>query len=162
MGVLVDKNYALEIAAVSANSLSQFIKPFPLSSTHLEAMLFKICKSSDIPENSMRAFPVEKTDVLVVRHNDVLFACNNSCPHRGASLSKGEIKGDNIICYMHGYEFNIFTGKLVNMKSWKRDSRWMEQTAAWRESGDLTMYSVEEKDNEVYVEIPSDNPKSVA
>ena len=162
MGVLVDKNYALEIAAVSANSLSQFIKPFPLSSTHLEAMLFKICKSSDISENSMRAFPVEKTDVLVVRHNGVLFACNNSCPHRGASLSKGEIKGDNIICYMHGYEFNIFTGKLVNMKSWKRDSRWMEQTAAWRESGDLTMYSVEEKDNEVYVEIPSDNPKSAA
>lgn len=162
MGVLVDKNYALEIAAVSANSLSQFIKPFPLSSTHLEAMLFKICKSCDIPENSMRAFPVEKTDVLVVRHNGVLFACNNSCPHRGASLSKGEIKGDNIICYMHGYEFNIFTGKLVNMKSWKRDSRWMEQTAAWRESGDLTVYSVEEKDNEVYVEIPSDNPKSAA
>ena len=162
MGVLVDKNYALEIAAVSANSLSQFIKPFPLSSTHLEAMLFKICKSSDIPENSMRAFPVEKTDVLVVRHNGVLFACNNSCPHRGESLSKGEIKGDNIICYMHGYEFNIFTGKLVNMKSWKRDARWMEQTAAWRESGDLTMYSVEEKDNEVYVEIPSDNPKSAA
>lgn len=162
MRVLVEKNYALEIAAVSANSLSQFIKPFPLSSTHLEAMLFKICKSSDIPENSMRAFPVEKTDVLVVRHDGVLFACNNSCPHRGASLSKGEIKGDNIICYMHGYEFDIFTGKLVNMKSWKRDSRWMEQTAAWRESGDLTVYSVEEKDNEVYVEIPSDNPKSAA
>lgn len=162
MGVLVDKNYALEIAAVSANSLSQFIKPFPLSSTHLEAMLFKICKSSDIPENSMRAFPVDKTDVLLVRHNGVLFACNNSCPHRGASLSKGEIKGDNIICYMHGYEFDIFTGKLVNMKSWKRDSRWMEQTAAWRESGDLTMYSVEEKDNEVYVEIQSDNLKSAA
>jgi nitrite reductase/ring-hydroxylating ferredoxin subunit len=160
--VLIDKNYALVIAAVSANSLSQFIKPFPLSSTHLEAMLFKICKSSDIPENSMRAFPVEKTDVLVVRHDGVLFACNNSCPHRGASLSKGEVKGDNIICYMHGYEFNIFTGKLVNMKSWKRDSRWMEQTAAWRESGDLTMYYVEEKDNEVYVEIPSDNPKSAA
>ena len=125
-------------------------------------MLYKICKSSDIPEKSMRAFPVDKTDVLLLRHNGVLFACNNSCPHRGASLSKGEIKGDNIICYMHGYEFDIFTGKLVNMKSWKRDSRWMEQTAAWRESGDLTMYSVMEKDNEVYVEIHSDNPKSAA
>jgi hypothetical protein len=48
------------------------------------------------------------------------------------------------------------------MKSWKRDSRWMEQTAAWRESGDLTMYSVVEKDNEVYVEIQSDNLKSAA
>jgi nitrite reductase/ring-hydroxylating ferredoxin subunit len=160
--VSVNRNYALETAAVSANSLSQFIKPFPLFSIHLQAMLYKICKGSDIPENSMRAFPVDKKDVLLVRHNGVLLACNNSCPHRGASLSKGEIKGDNIICYMHGYEFDIFTGKLVNMKSWKRDSRWMEQTAAWRESGDLTLYSVEEKDNEVYVEIPSDNPKSAA
>jgi hypothetical protein len=63
---------------------------------------------------------------------------------------------------MHGYEFDIFTGKLVNMKSWKRDSRWMEQTAAWRESGDLIMYFVVEKDNEVYVEIQSDNLKSAA
>jgi hypothetical protein len=63
---------------------------------------------------------------------------------------------------MHGYEFDIFTGKLVNMKSWKRDSRWMEQTAAWRESGDLTKYYVVEKDNEVYVGIQSDSLKSAA
>ena len=54
---------------------------------------------------------------------------------------------------MHGYEFDIFTGKLVNMKSWKKDSRWLEQTAAWRESGDLIIYFVMEKDNEVYVNL---------
>ena len=54
---------------------------------------------------------------------------------------------------MHGYEFDIFTGKLVNMKSWKKDSRWLEQTDAWRESGDLIIYFVMEKDNEVYVNL---------
>lgn len=116
-------------------------------------MLFRICKSSDIQENSMRAFYIGKTDVLVGRHKNILFSCNNSCPHRGASLSKGEIKGDNIVCYMHGYEFNVFNGKLVNMKSWKKESQWMEQTDAWRESGGLTLYPVTEKDNEVYVDI---------
>jgi nitrite reductase/ring-hydroxylating ferredoxin subunit len=132
-------------------------KAFSLFSISFTSMLFKICKSGDILENSMRAFSVDKTDVLVVRHKGELFACNNSCPHRGASLSKGEIKGDNIVCYMHGYEFDIFTGKLVNMKSWKKDSRWIEQTAAWRESGNLIIYHVEERNNEVYVDIPQDN-----
>ncbi|MFZ0343529.1 MAG: Rieske 2Fe-2S domain-containing protein [Nitrososphaeraceae archaeon] len=120
-------------------------------------MQFKACNSSDIRENSMRSFYVDKTDVLVGRRNGRLFACNNSCPHRGASLSKGELKGDNIICYMHGYEFNVFTGKLVNMKSWKKESHWMEQTDAWRESGDLIIYAVAEKDDDVYIDIPEDN-----
>jgi nitrite reductase/ring-hydroxylating ferredoxin subunit len=124
-------------------------------------MLFRICKSSDIQENSMRAFSTYKTDILVGRQRGILFACNNSCPHRGASLSKGEIKDDNIVCYMHGYEFNIFTGKLVNMKSWKKESHWMEQTDAWRKSGDLTLYPVEEKGNEIYVDIPHDDLKQV-
>ena len=27
----------------------------------------------------------------------------------------------NIICYMHGYEYNIFDGRLVKMKSWKKE-----------------------------------------
>ena len=68
----------------------------------------------------MAVFTVEQTDVLIGRRNGKLFAFNNSCPHRGASLSKGEFNNDNIVCYMHGYEFNVFTGKLENMKSWKK------------------------------------------
>jgi nitrite reductase/ring-hydroxylating ferredoxin subunit len=124
-------------------------------------MLFRVCKSSDIQENSMRTFSAYKTDILVGRHRGTLFACNNSCPHRGASLSKGEIKDDNIVCYMHGYEFNIFTGKLVNMKSWKKETQWIEQTDAWRKSGDLTLYPVKERGDEVYVDIPHDGLKQV-
>jgi nitrite reductase/ring-hydroxylating ferredoxin subunit len=124
-------------------------------------MLFRICKSTDIKENSMRTYSVDKIEVLVGRRKGILFACNNSCPHRGASLSKGELKGDSIVCYMHGYEFNIFSGKLVNMKSWKKEPQWMEQTPAWRQSGDLTLYSVVERQNEVYVDIRQDRLKNV-
>ena len=122
-------------------------------------MLYRIGKSNDIQENSMLVFSFDKTDILVGRKNGVLFACNNSCPHRGASLSKGEIKGSNIVCYMHGYEYNVFTGKLENMKSWKKEKQWMEQRTEWRESGDLTLYSVLEEDGNVYVDFISDNLK---
>jgi hypothetical protein len=33
----------------------------------------------------------------------------------------------------------------------------MEQTDAWRESGDLIIYPVAEKDDDVYIDIPEDN-----
>lgn len=98
-------------------------------------------------------FRVNSTDVLVGRRNEKLFACNNSCPHRGASLSKGEFNGDNIVCHMHGYEYNVFSGKLENMKSWKKESTWIEQSPEWRKSGDLIKYAVFEQEGTVYVEV---------
>lgn len=101
----------------------------------------------------MAVFTIKQTDVLIGRRNGKLFAFNNSCPHRGASLSKGEFNDDNIVCYMHGYEFNVFTGKLENVKSWKKENTWIEQSAEWRKSGDLILYTVIEKDKDIYLDI---------
>jgi hypothetical protein len=56
---------------------------------------------------------------------------------------------------MHGYEFNVFTGKLEHIKSWKKDETWMEQTLEWRKSDNLTLYRIIENDKSIYVEIPN-------
>jgi nitrite reductase/ring-hydroxylating ferredoxin subunit len=116
-------------------------------------MLYRVCSTDEINNNSMAVFTIKHIDILVGRRTGKLFACNNSCPHRGASLSKGEFSNDNIICYMHGYEYNIFTGKLEHMRSWKKEEAWIEQSAEWRKSGDLVLYRVIEKGKDVYVEI---------
>jgi nitrite reductase/ring-hydroxylating ferredoxin subunit len=112
-----------------------------------------VCKSNDLSENAMKIFKVNNTDVLVGRVKGKLFACNNSCPHRGASLGFGHLTCDNIVCYMHGYEYNVFDGRLVNMKSWKKEETWMEQTSAWRESGSLELYRIFEENGGVYVSL---------
>lgn len=116
-------------------------------------MIYRVCRTEDVKENSMMLFRINKMDVLIGRKNGKLFACNNSCPHRGASLSKGELNGENIVCYMHGYEYNVFNGKLEHMKSWKKDEAWMEQSPEWRKSGNLTLYEVIEKGRIIYVEL---------
>ena len=116
-------------------------------------MLYRVCSTEKIDNNSMAVFTIKQTDVLIGRRNGKLFAFNNSCPHRGASLSKGEFNDNNIVCYMHGYEFNVFTGKLENVKSWKKENTWIEQSAEWRKSGDLILYTVIEKDKDIYVDI---------
>ena len=101
----------------------------------------------------MRLVRIDKVDVLAGRINGRLFACNNSCPHRGASLALGHLSGDKVVCYMHGYEYNAFTGRLENMKSWKKEDTWLEQSPAWRQSGDLVLYEISERDGDVYVEL---------
>ena len=116
-------------------------------------MLHKVCRADKLPEDGWKLFLLDSVDVLVGRRRGRLFAFNNSCPHRGASLSKGEFAGDNIVCHMHGYEFNLFSGALVSKKSWKKEDTWVEQSEEWRKSDDLVLYPVHEKDGHVYVEV---------
>ena len=79
---------------------------------------------------------VDKTDVLVGRRNGRLFACNNSCPHRGASLSKGELKAITLSVTCMATNSMFYWEEASEYEIWKKESHWMEQTDAWRESGD--------------------------
>ncbi len=115
---------------------------------------YPVCKSAELADNTMRKITVDTIDLLVGRKNGKLFACDNFCPHKGASLSKGHFNGDNIVCYMHGYEYNLFTGKLEKMTSWKKEDTWVEQDAEWRKSGDLILYPISEEDGMIYVKKP--------
>lgn len=58
-----------------------------------------------------------------------------------------------MVCYMHGYEYNVFTGKLENMKSWKKEDTWLEQNPEWRKSGDLVLYPISEKNGSIFVDV---------
>jgi len=108
--------------------------------------------SSDISDDSFKKITLQNNEEIVIgKKNQKLFAFNNVCPHRGASLSKGNLKAENIVCYMHGYEYNVFTGKLENMKSWKKDDRWMEQTSAWRYSDNLKIYDIYEESGKIFI-----------
>jgi nitrite reductase/ring-hydroxylating ferredoxin subunit len=116
-------------------------------------MLYRVCSPNEIRDSCMRVYTIKGKDILIGRRSGTLFAFDNSCPHRGASLSKGEFDGTNIVCYMHGYEYDIFTGKLVRMKSWKRESTWIEQSPEWRRAGNLKLYKISEEGGNVFVDL---------
>ena len=109
-------------------------------------MEYKVCSSEELPNNSMKLINVQGSDILVCRSNERLYAFNNSCPHRGASLSKSEIKGTRIICYMHDFEYDLKNGKLLHVPN-----KWKEQNRNWTKSNNLLLFSVSEKDGEIYV-----------
>jgi nitrite reductase/ring-hydroxylating ferredoxin subunit len=116
-------------------------------------MIHKLCRAEDIADNSWKVFTVNNfVEIMVGFRNGKLFAINNTCPHRGAPLSKGDFNEDNIVCHRHFYEYNLFTGKLEKIASRKKEDKWIEQSPAWRFSDNLTIYPVFIKDGFVYVE----------
>jgi nitrite reductase/ring-hydroxylating ferredoxin subunit len=99
----------------------------------------------------MKSFIIDTNiDILIGKINYKMFACKNSCPHRAALLSKGQLKpSDNrIACYMHGFEYNVFTGKLESIPD-----KWINQNPGWKESGELILCDVIEKDGIVFVDV---------
>jgi len=111
-------------------------------------MEYKVCKSEEVPDNSMKVISIQGSNILVCRTNNQLFALDNSCPHRGASLSKGEIKGTKIICYMHDFEYDLISGKLLHIPS-----KWNDQNPNWKKSDNLLLFQISEKNGQIYIQL---------
>lgn len=107
-----------------------------------------VCKSDELPNNSIKVIAVRDSKILVCRSNNQLFALDNSCPHRGASLSKSEIKGTKIVCYMHDFEYDLNSGRLIHIPN-----KWNEQNPNWTKSDNLLLFQISEKNGEIYLHI---------
>jgi nitrite reductase/ring-hydroxylating ferredoxin subunit len=52
-----------------------------------------VAKLEDIPQGKGRVFKIQGKSLAVFRIDDRCFAINDICPHQGASLGKGRLKG---------------------------------------------------------------------
>ena len=73
---------------------------------------YVIGKIDDIPEGKGRAFKAGRVTVAVFRANGKVFAMNNRCVHKGASMCEGEITdgGKVVRCPWHNWAFNLASG----------------------------------------------------
>jgi nitrite reductase/ring-hydroxylating ferredoxin subunit len=67
--------------------------------------------------------PYPPFHVLVTLVDGEPRAIEDACNHAGASLSEGERHGDCVACPMHGYLFEIATGRLVQPRGLCDDQR---------------------------------------
>ncbi len=67
--------------------------------------------------------PYDPFHVLVALVDGEPVAIEDACNHAGASLSEGERKGDCVSCPMHGYLFDLKTGRLVEPRGLCTDQR---------------------------------------
>ncbi len=49
--------------------------------------------------------------LVIGRVKDGYFAIDDACPHAGASLGFGTLEGNGLVCPLHGWEFDVFSGE---------------------------------------------------
>ena len=50
-------------------------------------------------------------EAAIFRVDGDLHAIDNVCPHRGASLAFGDLKGSTVFCPLHAWGFDVRTGR---------------------------------------------------
>lgn len=92
---------------------------------------------SELKDKTLVRLPRPPFDVLVAWIDGQVFALEDACNHAGASLAEGWVEGGCIVCPMHGYAFELRTGKLVRPKGLCADQRTYE---AKIEGDDVVVY----------------------
>src|SRR6185503_14383065 len=53
---------------------------------------------------------VKGRDVCLANYEGEFFALDNKCPHRGGQLGDGQLHGPDVLCPLHGWDFDVRTG----------------------------------------------------
>ena len=67
----------------------------------------------EIPEGTKRAYLVDAREIVVCRVKQGVHALDNICSHAFARLSEGRLRGNRLICPLHGASFDIRDGRVL-------------------------------------------------
>jgi glutamate synthase domain-containing protein 2 len=76
----------------------------------MEMQLVRVARVEDCTPGSVKIVTVNNTDIALCNYEGNFYALNNRCPHRGGQLGDGELKGSDLICPLHGWDFDVRTG----------------------------------------------------
>lgn len=84
-----------------------------LDETKLEFV--EIAPASELPNGERLFLEIEGRAIVIFNIADQLFAVGDICTHDDGPLGDGDLEGYNIVCPRHGAEFDVCTGKVMQM-----------------------------------------------
>ena len=72
-----------------------------------------VCRFDELADGSILRFMVDDFPIAIIRCGDRVHALLDSCPHRGAPLSKGTVSVEDreVICPWHFFRFKLPHGE---------------------------------------------------
>lgn len=70
----------------------------------------RVARASDVPPGSARRVVLDGLEIALCNLRGEFFAVDDVCTHAYASLSEGELIGDQLECPLHGGCFDVRTG----------------------------------------------------
>ncbi len=101
---------------------------------------------NEVPDREPVGALVSNVDLVIVRWDDNHSVLYGRCLHRGAMMADGHVRGDDLICGLHGWDYGFRTG----ISAYNNDER-LHRFASWIEDGNVMVDADEiltwEKDN---------------
>lgn len=72
-----------------------------------------IASEQDIPRGKTLCVEVRGREVLLCHTAEGIFAVDNLCTHAEARLCEGKLKGNRILCPLHGAAFDVRDGSAL-------------------------------------------------
>lgn len=110
----------------------------------------EILRTSEMNNEQMKGISVRGRGILLARVNDKFYAVNNTCPHMGAGLADGTIKGTVVTCPRHASQFDIRDGHIVRWTDWSGTK--LAISKILRSPRPLQTYPVKVEEDRVLVE----------
>ncbi len=92
----------------------------------------RVAAWSDLADRQPVGALVEGVDLVVIRIDDGVSVLYGRCLHRGALLVDGTVRGDDLVCGLHGWDYRVDTG----VSAYNNDER-LAKFAAWVEGDEV-------------------------
>lgn len=99
-----------------------------------------VARTDEIGPGQREVFDVEGIWIAVFNVGGTYYAIEDVCTHDDGPLGDGDLEGYNIVCPRHGAEFDVRTGKVMQMPA----------------VVDVPAYPVRTRDGKIFVGIPKD------
>jgi 3-phenylpropionate/trans-cinnamate dioxygenase ferredoxin subunit len=100
----------------------------------------EIAPASELPNGERLFVEVGDRPIVIFNIAGQLFAIGDVCTHDDGPLGDGDVEGFNIVCPRHGAEFDVRTGKVMQMPA----------------VVDIPAYPVQVRDGAIFVGIPKE------
>ncbi|HVF54714.1 MAG TPA: Rieske 2Fe-2S domain-containing protein [Pyrinomonadaceae bacterium] len=83
-----------------------------------DGQLVTVGRVEDVPEGRGATVELKSGKELALYNVEGQFFCiENFCPHKGAPLADGNLRGHAVACDWHGWRFDVRTGACLNRPS---------------------------------------------
>lgn len=103
-----------------------------------KAEFYEIAPAADLPNGERLYVDLGDKPIVIFNIAGQFFAIGDVCTHDDGPLGDGDLEGYNIVCPRHGAEFDVRTGKVMQMPA----------------VVDIPAYPVQVRDGMIFVGVP--------
>lgn len=102
-----------------------------------------IAKYSELADRTPQHALVGEVDLVIVRFDDELSVFYGRCLHRGALMADGYVRGNNLMCGVHywDYRLNSGTSEYANEETLPKFASWVEDDQILVDTDEITAWA---------------------